>query len=191
MSGPSKSRVVLSYDKLTVRIRFCFPDFNHAILIVRAQCIIELHRPVSPAKLALCRPRPRIGMGKYSPIFFQPRIHPRDKTDLIIRFCIGRGVQQKPIRRVQILVYTVHRHYPFVLWRSPWQHCPCIWLQVHFPFCIFLCADFASVFGNAADIPLSIPEFPVAGYFYTRGTLPVLSHIVPASKARRQLHKVL
>ena len=163
MPCPPKGGMVPAHDKLAVGIRLGLPDLDDVILKVRAQGIIHLHRPVAAPQPALRSPRPGVRMGEDGAVLLDSRIDPGHEADIVVRHRIGRRIQHQPVPGEQITVDTIHCLPASVFRRSPRQNGPGIALQMDPPLCVGSGSDLFSVFGDSADIPLSVPELLLTG----------------------------
>ena len=101
-------------------------------------------------------------MTEHRSVLLHTRIYPGHKTYVIIRHCVGRTVEHDTVRRKEILIDSVHGFCSLILWRRAGEHCPGIGFQMYPSLFVLLCSDLPAVFGDAADIPFTVPKLTVA-----------------------------
>ena len=96
----------------------------------------------------------------------------RHESDVVVRLRKRRPQQVNAVLRVEMLIHRVHRLAPALRRRRVRHHRPRVALDEDFPFFVFVRADLHALRGDAAHVPLAVPQFPLARGFHFLGQRP-------------------
>ncbi len=80
------------------------PYLDHVVLLIGAKAPVVLKGSVAISHGALSRPHPWIRMGKDTAVLLKSRINPGDKSDVIVRFSVSRGIEKDAIWSGEVLM---------------------------------------------------------------------------------------
>ena len=186
MPGPPEGGVVPAYHELAVGVGLRLPDLDPVVLEGRAQGVVELHGPASPAQHGLRAPGPGVGVAEDGPVLLQAGVDPGDKADAVIYRPEAGGVEQQAVLRIQVLVHAVHGGEAPLPVRHAAQDRPGVGLHVDPALSVLLCADLPVFGGDATDVPLAVPQDPLGGLLHSLGHLTVPGRVRLPAQALRQ-----
>ncbi len=177
MTRPPVGGVVAAHDELAVRIWLGLTDFDQVVLVVRQDCIVELHCACATPQKTLGDNRPGVGMAENSAIFLDAFVNARHVADVIVRFAVGGPEQMIAVFGIEMFVDGIHRAQSAFARRNLANHGPGHVFEENLAFLVLLRADFETFFGETAQIPLAIPQFAVAGFLDGFRHLGIFLHI--------------
>ena len=191
MARTAVGGVVLAHHELAVGVRLGLANLDDIILQCRTQGVVELHCPAAAAQNGLGAPRPGVGMAEHGAVFFQARIHPGDEADAVVGGGEAGGVEHQTVGGVQVLVHAVHGGDAMLVIGDAGKYGPSVALHVYPALGVRLRADLAVSGGDAADVPLAVPEHGLADFLDMLGDLCVFGCVLHLAQLLGQRDEVL
>ena len=178
MPRPAVGGVILAHHELAVGVRLGLANLNDIVLQRRTQGVVELHCPGAAPQNGLGAPCPGVGMAEHGAVFLQTRIHPGDEADAVVGGGEAGGVEHQAVGGVQVLVHAVHGGDAVLVVGNAGKHRPGVAFHVHPSLGICLGADLAVPGGDAADVPLAVPEDGLADFFDMLGNPCIFGRVL-------------